>query len=78
MLTILDSSKYFQLRITFAAEGSARMTVFVSEAGRVRRVASLQWSVFDCEMITTSGSGNSAREAMARGSLCSEYENFGW
>lgn len=77
MLTILESSKYFQLRITFAAEGSARMTVLVPEDGRVRSVASLQWSVFDCEITTTSGSGSSASEVTASLSLCSEYENLG-
>jgi hypothetical protein len=64
---MLEGSKCLQLRIVFADEGSARMMVFVPDAGRVRRVASWQWLDFDWEIMTRSGSGRSAREVRQGG-----------
>lgn len=45
IVRILSASKYFQLLITRAAAGSARMRVLVPLAGNCRKVASLQWSL---------------------------------
>jgi hypothetical protein len=43
-VTIFEDSKYFQLRITFAEDGSARINVFPPDGGSVLRVALWQWS----------------------------------
>jgi hypothetical protein len=43
-VTTFEDSKYFQLRIAFAEDGSARIIVFPPDGGSVLRVSSWQWS----------------------------------
>lgn len=74
---IFEGEKYFQPRITFAAEGSARMTVLPPLGGSCLRVCSWQWSVLSWLIMTMSGSGSSVKDDMQDGSLCLDIENLG-
>lgn len=71
-------SKYLQLLIRRAEAGSARMMVLVPVAGSWRRVASWQWSLLCCEMMTRSGSGSSRSDLMQGGFLWVEMESLEW
>jgi hypothetical protein len=70
-------SKYFHPRISLADVGSASMAVLAENAGNCLSVASWQWSVFDCEIMTTSGAGSWLREETHGGALCVVIESLG-
>jgi len=74
---ILDGEKYFQPRMTLAAEGSARMTVFPPLGGSCVRVCSWQWSDLSWLIMTRSGTGSSVKDDMQDGSFCRDIENLG-
>lgn len=58
-----------------AAAGSARIKVGPSR-GSWRKVASLQWSDLDCEMMTRSGVGSCVSEVMQAGCFWRVKENL--
>lgn len=71
-----SGAKYFQPRMTLAADGSARIRVFPPLLGNCVRVSLWQWSLLSWDMTTMSTSGSWFRDAIHDSALCLEMENL--